>query len=59
MSSDPRDMSYDPSYRQKDVDSTLGDHEYRINRLEKLALIVGGYGLAEGSNIVTDLVQFI
>jgi hypothetical protein len=50
--------SYDPTYREQDVDETLDDHEYRIGRLEKGGLIVAGYGLSEGWAIVTDIMQF-
>lgn len=51
--------TYDPTYREQEVDSTLQDHDVRISRLEKVALIGIGYGIAEGSNIVTDIAQFI
>lgn len=51
--------TYEPTYRQSDVDSTLDNHEHRIKRLEKAALIGIGYGLAEGSNIVTQVVGFV
>lgn len=50
---------YEPTYRQQDIDDTLDSHETRIGRLEKISLVGIGYGLAEGSTIVTDLVQFI
>lgn len=46
---------YEPTYRQQDVDRTLDDHERRIGRLEKAALIGIGYGLAEGGSLVTQL----
>jgi hypothetical protein len=52
------EQSYEPTYRQQNVDSTLSNHESRISRLEKMALIGIGYGLAEGSNLVTKLVGF-
>lgn len=55
MSSDAESDVYDPSYRQKSVDTTLDQHERRISRLEKVALITVGYGIAEGSQIVTDI----
>lgn len=45
---------YDPTYREKDVDDTLNDHEERLTRLEKIALIGIGYGLAEGATLVTQ-----
>ncbi|AGF91193.1 hypothetical protein HAPG_00007 [Halorubrum phage GNf2] len=52
------EQEYSPTYRQQDVDETLNDHDTRISRLEKLALLVVGYGIAEGGNIVTELAQF-
>jgi hypothetical protein len=45
--------SYDPSYRQSNVDTTLDDHETRITRLEKIALIGFGYLVADGAEIVS------
>ena len=45
--------SYDPSYRQSNVDTTLEDHETRITRLEKIALIGFGYLVADGAEIVS------
>lgn len=59
MSSEDAPTAPRLSYREQDVDETLDEHAARIGRLEKVALIGMGYGLAEGSNIVTDLVQFI
>lgn len=53
--SDERDLSY----REKDVDSTLTEHETRIGRLEKAALIGIGYGLAEGSVLITEASSLI
>ena len=50
---------YRPTYRQQDVDDSLDDHDTRISRLEKFALLVVGYGIAEGGNIVTEIAQFI
>lgn len=47
------------SYREKDVDKTLDKHATRIRRLEKIALIGIGYGLAEGGNLAETIVQFI
>lgn len=54
MSMASEEETYEPTYRQQDVDHTLSDHERRITRLEKVALLGVGYGLAEGSNIVTQ-----
>lgn len=42
---------YEPSYRQQDIDDTLDEHHTRIRRLEKGALVVLGYGIAQGSEI--------
>lgn len=44
--------TYEPSYRQQSVDDTLDSHDRRISRLEKGALIIGGYLIAEGANVV-------
>lgn len=46
---------YSPYYRQQDVDRTLDDHDSRIERLEKAGLVVLGYGVAEGANVVYDI----
>lgn len=43
--------SYDPTFRQTHVDDTLTDHEARIGRLEKAALVGVGYGLASGIDL--------
>jgi hypothetical protein len=53
------DEEYHPTYRQKEVDTTLDDHETRIGRLEKAFLVGMGYGLAEGYNIVEAVSGFI
>jgi len=50
---------YSPTYRQQDVDDSLDDHDTRISRLEKFALLVVGYGIAEGGNVITQLAQLI
>jgi hypothetical protein len=47
------------TYRERDVDDTLDDHESRISRLEKVALVGVGYGLASGANIVTDFMTLL
>jgi hypothetical protein len=47
------------TYRERDVDDTLDDHEGRISRLEKVALVGVGYGLASGANIITDVVSIL
>lgn len=59
MSSEGRAGAYEPTYRQQDVDETLDNHELRISRLEKMSLMVVGYGLAEGSKLIADIAQFI
>jgi hypothetical protein len=43
---------YQPTYRQKDVDGTLENHETRISRLEKAGLVAVGYAAASGYDIV-------
>lgn len=50
---------YSPTYRERDVDETLEDHEGRIYRLERVALIGIGYGLAEGGNVVQVAANFL
>jgi hypothetical protein len=50
---------YEPSYRERDVDETLDDHDHRISRLEKIALVGFGYGLASGANIVTHITSIL
>jgi hypothetical protein len=50
---------YERSYRERDVDETLTDHEQRLSRLEKVALIGIGYGLASGAQIITEIGQFL
>lgn len=45
--------SYDPTFRQQNVDETIKDHERRITRLEKVALIGAGYLIADGAEIAT------
>ena len=59
MSSEEAPSSSRLSYREKDVDDRLDEHGRRISRLEKAILVGVGYGLAEGSNLVTDLVQLV
>lgn len=51
--------SYEPSYREEDVDNTLEKHHTRIRRLEKAMLLAAGYGLAEGGNLATQLMGLI
>lgn len=47
------------SYREREVDNTLDDHEIRISRLEKVSLVVVGYALAEGGSLVNDIIQLV
>lgn len=47
------------SYRERDVDDTLDDHENRLNRLEKVMLVAFGYGIASGAETVTQIGQFL
>lgn len=46
------------SYRERDVDNTLSEHDRRITRLEKAGLLTIGYMLAKGSTFITDFAQF-
>ena len=50
---------YERSYRERDVDDTLDEHDTRISRLEKAFLVGAGYGLATGAEIVTQVTQFL
>jgi len=47
------------SYRERDVDETLDDHDRRLSRLEKVALVGVGYGIAEGWNITNYLLGLL
>lgn len=47
------------SYRERDQDATLEEHEQRITRLETAGLIVGGYMLNDGANFVVEIVGII
>lgn len=58
MIASERAESYDPSFREQSVDDALDDHDTRIRRLEKAALLGAGYGIAEGGNLVTELLGF-
>lgn len=49
---------YNPTYRQKDVDTTLDEHDTRLSRLEKAALIALGYGIADGGEMLTEIAAF-
>lgn len=51
--------NYDPTYRQRDVDDTLEDHDSRISRLEKGALVGLGYALATAPEVVGQVMQFL
>lgn len=59
MSSDAEASTYDPSYREQDVDDTLEEHDLRIRRLEKVALVGLGYGLSQGGKFAGDILQFV
>jgi hypothetical protein len=43
------------TYREQDVDETLDDHDRRISRLEKLALLAVGYVTADAPDVVREL----
>lgn len=47
--------TYEPSYREEDVDLTLDDHEQRISRLEKMAYVGIGAALVRGGDIAINL----
>lgn len=49
---------YSPTYRQQDVDETLDDHEARLSRLEKAALVGAGYAIAEAPDIVNQVLSY-
>lgn len=53
MGEEPLDLTY----REQDVDDTLDEHGTRIKRLEKAVLIMLGYGIAEGSDILMAFTQ--
>lgn len=59
MASETAASGYDPTYREEHVEERLDDHDRRISRLEKAALIGLGYGLASGSEVIQNLVQLI
>lgn len=50
---------YEPSYRQQDVDETLDDHDRRINRLEKGALVALGYVTADAPDVARELIGLV
>jgi hypothetical protein len=52
------ETSYDPTYREQDVDETLDNHDTRLSRLEKVALLGIGYGLAEGNQLIQAVFGF-
>lgn len=52
------DESDAPSYQGKQRDNKLDKHEGRITRLERGGLLVFGYLLAEGSDLLTDISTF-
>jgi len=47
------------TYRERDVDDELDDHERRISRLEKAGLVAVGYGVAEQNMIVETIFAFL
>lgn len=46
------------SYRERDVDETLDDHEARITTLERAKLLGIGYLLSEAPNIAGTVIGF-
>jgi len=55
MGSESRSLTY----REKDVDSTLDEHDRRISRLEKAAWVGAGYVVAEFPNIASNLIGLV
>jgi len=53
------DDGYEPTYRERDVDETLDEHEQRLTRLEKLSFIILGYIAAEAPDIAATVMGFI
>jgi hypothetical protein len=51
--------TYEPTYRQITVDETLDEHDSRISRLEKAALIGGGYVMARFPDVAASIIGFI
>lgn len=49
----------DRTYRERSVDEALEEHDTRISRLEKGALIAIGYGLHDGGTLVSALFQLV
>jgi hypothetical protein len=47
------------TFRQERVQQRLEDHDTRISRLEKAGLMVVGYGLAEGAQIIDALTSLL
>jgi hypothetical protein len=52
-------MGDDLSYREKDVDETLNDHDRRITRLEMAGLVALGWGLAESTQLTDALLSLV
>ncbi|WP_226041176.1 hypothetical protein [Natrinema sp. DC36] len=51
--------SYDPSFRDKQADERLDEHDARISRLEKGSLIALGFFVAQGNEIADTVIAFI
>lgn len=47
------------TYRERDVDKTLDDHERRLSRLEIGAIFAAGYVVADAPDVVAALLQFV
>lgn len=47
------------SYRERDVDDTLDNHDRRITRLEMAGLVALGWGIAESSQLTDALLSLI
>lgn len=53
------DVKPKTSFRLKKNEDDIEDHEGRITRLERGGLIIGGYLLAEGSQLITHITELL
>lgn len=52
-------MGEELSYREKDVDAKLEEHDRRISRLEKAGLVALGWGISESAELSNMLLSFL